>query len=76
MRPRQVVPDLASHADTGLDVMRECCVQKSLGSQEHDTLDGTSVVVREPPNSDYRKKALRSVDEACGIRERSSACAS
>ena len=61
----QVVPDFASHADTGLDVesaaksMQECSVQKTLGSQEYETPDDTSVVVREPPNSDYRKKALK-----------------
>ena len=39
--------------------MQECSVQKSLGSQEYNTPDDTSVVVREPPNSDCRKKALK-----------------
>ena len=65
VRPRQVVPDFASLADTRLDVeslaksMQDCGVQKSLGSQECVTLDDSSFVVREPPNSDYRKKALK-----------------
>ena len=59
------MPDFASLADTRLDVeslaksMQDCGVQKSLGSQECVTLDDSSFVVREPPNSDYRKKALK-----------------
>ena len=57
VRPRQVVPDFASHADTGFDVepvaksMRECSEQKSLGTHEHGTRDDTSVVARESLNS-------------------------
>ena len=48
--------------------VKTCSVQKSLGSQERDTLDDTAVVVREPPTSDCRKKALECGSSACNKR--------
>ena len=59
----QVVPDFTNLAETELSVeslhlaamsMRDDGFEKRLGTQEHDI----PVAVRDPPNPDYRKKAL------------------